>query len=102
MRDVADRGEDRRPTQNAHPRERTTGNVHSGTFDNQFWINGTTGGHMLACGFVSGTTGTPLIPSNPKMYMFPFEASHLITSTGSTSWAVNNTKGDECSPLTEF
>lgn len=36
----------------------TSGNVHSGTFDNQFWINGTTGGHMLACGFVqnSGTT----------------------------------------------
>jgi len=57
---------------------------------------------MLACGFVSGTTGTPLIPSNPKMYMFPFAASHLITSTGSTSWVVNNTKGDECSPLTEL
>jgi hypothetical protein len=80
----------------------TTGNVHSGTFDNQFWINGSTAGHMLACGFVSGTTGTPLIPSNPKMYMFPFNTSHLITSTGSTSWVVNNTKGDECSPLTEF
>jgi len=80
----------------------TTGNVHAGTFDNQFWINGTTGGHMLACGFVSGTTGTPLIPSNPKMYMFPFNTSHLITSTGSTTWVVNNTRGDECSPLTEF
>jgi hypothetical protein len=80
----------------------TTGDVHSGTFDNQFWINGTTGGHMLACGFVSGTTGTPLKPSNPKMYMFPFNASHLITSTGATSWVINNTKGDACSPLTEF
>jgi hypothetical protein len=80
----------------------TTGNVHAGTFDNQFWINGTTSGHMLACGFVSGTAGTPLKPSNPKMYMFPFDSNHLITSTGSTPWVVNNTKGDECSPLTEF
>jgi hypothetical protein len=80
----------------------TTGNVHAGTFDNQFWIHGTTGGHMLACGFVSGTTGAPLTPSNPKMYMFPFDTNHLITSTGSTTWVVNNTKGDECSPLTEF
>ena len=80
----------------------TTGNVHAGTFDNQFWINGTTGGHMLACGFVSGTAGAPLTPSNPKMYMFPFDTNHLITSTGSTPWVVNNTRGDECSPLTEF
>jgi hypothetical protein len=103
MRDVADRGEDRRPTQNDAPRAKgPPATCHSGTFDNQFWINATTGGHMLACGFVSGTTGTPLIPSNPKVYMFPFDASRLITSTGSTSWVVNNTKGDECFPLTEF
>ncbi len=80
----------------------TTGNVHAGTFDNQFWINGTTGGHMLACGFVSGTATASLVPSNPKMYMFPFDSNHLITSTGSSTWIVNNTKGDECSPLTEF
>ena len=80
----------------------TGGNVHSGTFDNQFWINGSTGGHMLACGFVSGTSRNKLTPSNPKMYMFPFDSNHLITSTGSTSFVVNNTKGDECSPLTEF
>jgi len=82
--------------------ECTTGDVHSGTFDNQFWINGTTGGHRLACGFVAGTMGTPLKPSNPKMYMFKFAATHLITSTGATSWGINNTKGDACSPLTEF
>ena len=80
----------------------TGGNVHSGTFDNQFWVNGTTGGHMLACGFVSGTALNGLTPSNPKMFMFPFDANHLITSTGSSSWVINNTLGDECSPLTEF
>jgi len=34
--------------------------------------------------------------------MFPFDTNHLITSTGSTPWVVNNTRGDECSPLTEF
>jgi hypothetical protein len=79
----------------------TTGNVHSGTFDNAFWLNGSTSGHLVTCGFVSGTTGTPLIPSNPKMYFFPF-ASHVITSTGSSTFVVNATKGDECSPLTEF
>jgi hypothetical protein len=79
----------------------TTGNVHSGTFDNAFWLNGSTAGHLVTCGFVSGTTGTPLIPSNPKMYFFPF-ASHVITSTGSSTFVVNTTKGDECSPLTEF
>lgn len=77
-------------------------NVHAGTFDNQFWINGTTGGHMLGCGFVSGTTGAKLAPSNPKMYMFPFDSLHLISSVGSASWVINNTLGDECSPLTEF
>ena len=80
----------------------TTGNVHAGTFDNLFWLTGTTGGHMLACGFVSGTAGNSRIPSNPRMYMFPFNASHLITSTGATGWVINNTLGDECSPLTEF
>jgi len=80
----------------------TTGNVHGGTFDDQFWINGSTGGHMIACGFVSGTTLKPLAPSNPKMYMFAFDASHRLTSTGSRTWVVNNSKGDECSPLTEF
>ena len=48
-----------------------------------------------------GDDGKPLTPSNPKMYFLPF-ASHLITSTGSTSFVVNNTLGDECSPLTEF
>jgi hypothetical protein len=76
----------------------TTRDVHAGTFDNQFWINGTTGGHMVACGFVSAGGA----PSKPKMYMFPFTAGHLITSTGSTSWTINNSLGDECSPLTEF
>ena len=79
----------------------TTDNLLSGTFDNQFWINGTTGGHMIACGFVSGTTAKPLVPSNPKIYFFPF-ANHVITSTGASSFVVNSTVGDECSPLTEF
>jgi hypothetical protein len=36
------------------------------------------------------------------MYFFPFTAAHLITSTGSSSFQINTTKGDECSPLTEF
>jgi hypothetical protein len=80
----------------------TGGNVHSGTFDNQFWNSGTSGGHILACGFVSGTNGNGRTPSNPKMYMFPFASSHNVTSTGSSSFVINNTRGDECSPLTEF
>ena len=79
----------------------TTGNVHSGTFDNAFWLNGSTSGHLMTCGFVSGTNSKPLIPSNPKMYFFPF-ASKVITSTGSSTFVVNNTVGEECSPLTEF
>jgi hypothetical protein len=79
----------------------TGGNVHSGTFDNAFWLNGSTSGHMIACGFVSGTVAKPRKPSNPKMFFFPF-ASNVITSTGSSTFVVNNTKGDECSPLTEF
>jgi hypothetical protein len=79
----------------------TTGNVHSGGFDNAFWVNGSTSGHLIACGFVSGTVPLPLKPSNPKMYFFPF-ASNVITSAGSSTFVVNNTKGDECSPLTEF
>jgi hypothetical protein len=79
----------------------TTGNVHLGTFDQAFWLNGTTSGHMIACGFVDGSSSTPLIPSNPQMYMFPF-AGGLITSPASSTFVVNNTVGDECSPLTEF
>jgi hypothetical protein len=79
----------------------TGGNLHAGTFDNAFWLTGSTSGHMIACGFVSGTPGAPLTPSNPKMYFFPF-AAHTITSTGSNTFIVNNTVGDECSPPTEF
>lgn len=80
----------------------TTGNVHSGTFDNQFWLNGSAGGHMIACGFVSGTTASPLTPSNPKMYWLPFNSSHILTNTGQSTFVVDSTPGDECSPLTEF
>jgi hypothetical protein len=79
----------------------TGGDLHSGTLDNAFWQNGSTSGHMIACGFVSGTTAKPLTPSNPKMYFFPF-ASHVITSTGSNTFVVDNTVGDVCSPPTEF
>jgi hypothetical protein len=79
----------------------TTDNARSGAFDNAFWVNGSTSGHLIACGFVSGTAGAPLIPSNPKMYFFPF-ATNVITSTGSSTFVVDNTVGDECSPLTEF
>jgi hypothetical protein len=35
------------------------------------------------------------------MYMFPFTAGQ-ITSPATASFTVNNFKGDECSPLTEF
>jgi hypothetical protein len=80
----------------------TTGNVHGGQFDDAFWNSGTTIGHMIACGFVSGTASAQLVPSNPKMYMFGFDGSHLITSMNQKTWVVNNSKGDECSPLTEF
>ncbi|MGH9530152.1 MAG: hypothetical protein ACRD2S_09580, partial [Terriglobales bacterium] len=87
----------------------TGGNVHAGDFDNQFWTNGTTNGHVMACGFVSGTPGRggTLAPSNPKMYLYPFVNGQIVT-TGSavgkptTTWVVNSSKGDECSPLTEF
>jgi hypothetical protein len=75
----------------------TGSNVHSGTFDNAFWTNGSTSGHLMACGFVN-KGGTP---SKPQMYFFPF-ASNVITSTGSSIFQINTTKGDECSPLTEF
>jgi hypothetical protein len=72
-------------------------NVHSGAFDNAFWLNGSTSGHMIACGFVNNGGA----PSKPQMYFFPF-ASNVITSTGKSTFQINNTKGDECSPLTEF
>jgi len=75
----------------------TGNNLHSGTFDNAFWLNGSKSGHMIACGFVNNGG----VPSNPEMYMFPF-ASNLITSTGDSTFVVNNNKGEECSPLTEF
>jgi hypothetical protein len=72
-------------------------NVHAGAFDNAFWLNGSTSGHMIACGFVQSGG----VPAEPQMYVFPF-ASHVITSTGETTFVIDTTKGDECSPLTEF
>lgn len=75
----------------------TGNNVHSGTFDNAFWLNGSTSGHMIGCGFFNKGGA----PSNPEMYFFPF-ASHEITSTGSSTFVINTNKGQECSPLTEF
>ncbi len=82
----------------------TGGNVHSGDFDNAFWMNGTTSGHIMACGFVSGKPGAGLTPSNPKMYMYPFVGGQVPgpPAAPTTSWAINNSLGDECSPLTEF
>jgi hypothetical protein len=75
----------------------TSKNVHAGAFDNAFWLNGSASGHMIGCGFVQSGG----VPAAPKMFFFPF-ASHVITSTGSTTFQINTTKGDECSPLTEF
>jgi hypothetical protein len=72
-------------------------NVHAGAFDNAFWLNGSASGHMMACGFVQSGGA----PAEPQMYVFPF-ASHVITSTGSSTFVIDTTKGDECSPLTEF
>jgi hypothetical protein len=77
-------------------------NVHSGFFDNAFWTNGTTNGHIMACGFVSGTLAAPLVPSNPKMYMYPFVNGTIKKGAPTKSWTINNSIGDECSPLTEF
>lgn len=72
-------------------------NVHAGTFDNAFWMNGSASGHMIACGFVNKGG----VPANPEMYMFPF-VTNTISSTGATSFQVDTNAGDECSPLTEF
>jgi hypothetical protein len=74
-------------------------NVHSGTFDNAFWVNGSTSGHIIACGFVNdGGVG-----AQAEMYMFPF-ASNVVSGTASSTFVINTTKGaaEECSPLTEF
>jgi len=77
----------------------TGNNVHAGTFDNAFWVNGSTSGHMIACGFVNDGGA----PADPEMYMFPFTAGVLSSSTTpGSSFQINTTKGDECSPLTEF
>jgi len=80
----------------------TSGNVHSGTFDNNFFMNGSgtsTPGHLIACGFVS-TGGNA---SRPRMYMLPF-VNHVIAFTGTAfpNLGPDNTAGDECSALTEF
>jgi hypothetical protein len=76
----------------------TTNNMHAGIFDDAFWNNGTATGHIMGCGFVSGGGS----PAPAKMYMFGFDANHLVTSTNSVSWRIEATKGLECSPLTEF
>jgi hypothetical protein len=75
----------------------TGNNVHAGAFDNAFWLNGSTSGHMIACGFVNKGGA----PSNPQMYFFRF-ASNVITSVNSSTFVINADTGEECSPLTEF
>lgn len=75
-------------------------NVHSGAFDNAFWTNGSTSGHIIACGFVNDKgVGGPA-----EMYMFPFSSSHVVTNTATATFNISSTTGDaeECSPLTEF
>ncbi len=77
----------------------TTKNAHLGDFDNTFWNNGSTSGHMIACGFVNSGGA----PAAPEMYMFPFNTTtHVLTSTGVKNFQIDSTKGEECSPLTEF
>jgi hypothetical protein len=77
----------------------TSKNVHSGTFDNAFWINGSASGHILACGFLNNNG----VPAEPKMYMFGFTNNVLNNSTAPVAtYVINSTKGDECAPLTEF
>jgi hypothetical protein len=74
-------------------------NAHSGTFDNAFWVNGSTSGHMIACGFLQSGGA----PAPPEMYMFPFTSGVLNNGTApSSTFQINTTLGDECSPLTEF
>ncbi len=74
-------------------------NVHAGTFDNAFWVSGSTSGHMIACGFMDKGGA----PADPEMYMFPFTAGVLNNTTPpSSTFQINTSKGDECSPLTEF
>jgi hypothetical protein len=80
----------------------TGANLHSGTVDNAFWLYGTSSvagqqGHMITCGFVNSGGK----PAEPEMYMFPF-ASNVITAAGDFTFLIDTTKGDECSPLTEF
>ncbi|HEX6504006.1 MAG TPA: hypothetical protein VF011_12200 [Terriglobales bacterium] len=72
----------------------TGSNAHMGMVDNAFWNSGSASGHLLACGFASGNF--------PKMFMFGFDVNHLLTSTNAVTWKIDNTKGEECSPLTEF
>lgn len=75
----------------------TGANLHSGTVDNLFWLHGSAQGHIITCGFVNNGGA----PAEPKMYMFPF-TNNVITSTGDATFVIDTTKGDECSPLTEF
>lgn len=72
-------------------------NLHAGALDNAFWLDGSTSGHMIECGFVNNSGA----PSNPQMYMFPF-AGGVITSPAVSTFVISNIRGDECSPLTEF
>jgi hypothetical protein len=74
-------------------------NVHSGTFDNAFWVNGSTSGHIIACGFVNDDG----VGGQAEMYMFPF-SSGVITNTATATFDITSTAGaaEECSPLTEF
>ncbi len=74
----------------------TGGSVHYGTPDNLFFVDGSTSGHMIACGFVSSGGNA----SRPRMYMFPF-TDHVITAS-IANFGPDTTASDECSPLTEF
>jgi hypothetical protein len=80
----------------------TSANLHSGTVDNLFWLYGSAQGHLITCGFVN-KGGTP---SEPEMYMFPFSGGVIeggpVDYAAAYTFLIDSTRGDECSPLTEF
>ena len=71
--------------------------AHMGNVDNAFWTNGFASGHLIACGFQSCGTGSGACP---RMYEFPFVNNQI--STYSARQKIDNTKGEECSPIAEF
>jgi hypothetical protein len=75
----------------------TGSQLHDGIFDNNYYVNSASAGHLYVCGERSGTVAAP------TLYDIGFSSTGVMNLTTSNSLNLtSNTTAGQCSPLTEI